>query len=69
MSLTDIMSQANLHVWAEVALVMFVLLFVGVVAYVFSRRNRDRFDRARRLPLDDAPIDTGVQETSRHERR
>ena len=69
MSLTDIMSEAHLHVWAEIALVMFVVLFVAVVAYVFSRRNRATFDRASRLPLDDAPTATGAQENSRHERR
>jgi cbb3-type cytochrome oxidase subunit 3 len=69
MSLTDIMSEANLHFWAEVALVMFVALFVGVVLYVFARRNRAAFDHASRLPLDDAPTRTGVQENSRHECR
>ncbi len=69
MSLTDVMSEANLHVWAEVALVMFVLLFAAVCVYVFARRNRARFDRASRLPLDDAPTVPGAQEKSPHERR
>jgi cbb3-type cytochrome oxidase subunit 3 len=69
MSLTDVMSDANLHVWAEVALVIFVVLFIGVCVYVFSRRNRAKFDRASRLPLDAAPTGAGVQENSRHERR
>lgn len=69
MSLTDVMSEANLHFWAEVALVMFVALFAGVVIYVFSRRNRATFDHASRLPLDDAPTGTAVQENPRHERR
>ena len=55
MSLTDLMSRAQLHVWAEAALVMFVLIFLGVCAYAFSRGNRETFDRARRLPLDDVP--------------
>lgn len=38
-----------------VTLVSFAV-FIGIVAWAWSRRNRSRFDEAARLPLeDDAP--------------
>ena len=52
MSLSDIMSQAGLSSWAEAALIVFFVVFVGIVLYVALRR-RGAWDRARRLPLDD----------------
>jgi cbb3-type cytochrome oxidase subunit 3 len=69
MSLADIMSAADLHGWAEIGLVLFFALFLGVLGYVFSRRNRATFERASRMPLDDGPVQAEVQENSRHERR
>jgi cbb3-type cytochrome oxidase subunit 3 len=55
MSLSDIMSGSGLHVFAEIGLILFLLLFAGVIAYTFARRNRETFERARHAPLDDAP--------------
>jgi cytochrome c oxidase cbb3-type subunit IV len=40
-----------------VALVLFVVLFVGVIAYVFWPGNRKKFDEASKLPLDDEEND------------
>ena len=53
MSLTDVMSAADLDVYAQVALVAFIIAFVLIVWRVLSRRNDATFDRARRMPLDD----------------
>ena len=36
-----------------VALVLFIALFVGMVAYVFWPGNKKKFDEAAQLPLDD----------------
>jgi cytochrome c oxidase cbb3-type subunit IV len=36
-------------------LLLFVGMFVLVLAYVFWPGNNDRFERARRLPLDNDP--------------
>lgn len=36
----------------SVALIFFIVLFVAVLAYVFWPGNRDKFDRAARLPLE-----------------
>ena len=35
-----------------VVLVLFVVLFVGIVAYVFWPGNKKKFDEAAQLPLD-----------------
>ncbi len=36
----------------SVALIFFILLFAGVVAYVFWPGNRDKFERAARIPFE-----------------
>lgn len=43
---------------AEVGLLVFVGIFLVVIWYAFSRRNRATFERASRLPLEnDKPSD------------
>ena len=54
MSLSELVSALRLHVWAEIALVLFLALFAGVLIYAFGRKRADVFDRARRMPLDEA---------------
>jgi len=53
MSLSDVMSGANLQAWAQVALVLFAGAFLAVLVHAVLRGNRDLFERARRLPLDE----------------
>jgi len=36
-----------------IGLVLFLGLFVGICAYAFWPKNRDKFRRAARLPLDE----------------
>ena len=38
------------QVWG---MVLFIILFAGVLAYALWPANRDKFDRAARAPLDD----------------
>jgi cbb3-type cytochrome oxidase subunit 3 len=52
MSLADVMGAMHLPVYAEIGLLVFVSLFIGVLVTVFSRKNRATFDRARFLPLE-----------------
>jgi len=33
--------------------VVSMLVFIGIVAWAYSRKNRDSFDEAARLPFDD----------------
>ena len=67
MRLTDIMSGADISIYTEIALIICLTVFVGVVAYAVSKRNRELFAHARSLPLaDDAPIaPTASKEDSR----
>lgn len=52
MRLSDVMSAAGLSSWAEAGLVISVITFVAIVAWVFLRR-RSRWEHIKRLPLDD----------------
>ncbi len=57
MSLADVMGHAGLAIYAEVALVLFLVVFVAVVARTFSPRRRAEMERAAQLPLeDDGPV-------------
>ena len=54
MKLSDIMSAAGLSGYAEVALIIFFLVFMSVAVYLlFSRRQR--WEHVARMPLDDEP--------------
>ena len=53
MKLSDIVSAAGLHVYAEVALVLFLLVFIAVSIDLIAKRRADEFAHARLLPLDD----------------
>ena len=53
MRLSEIMSHAGLAFYAEVALVIFFVVFVAIVLRVFSRSRRAKYDAAARMPLDD----------------
>ncbi|HEY3498330.1 MAG TPA: hypothetical protein VGK73_26730 [Polyangiaceae bacterium] len=51
MKLSDVMSAMNLSIYAEVALLLFIGVFVGVLVEVFSSGRR--YDAMRLLPLED----------------
>ncbi len=53
MSLTELMSGANLDGYAQVSLLLFLLAFVLVLWRVFSPRFKSTYDKAARMPLDD----------------
>jgi cbb3-type cytochrome oxidase subunit 3 len=54
MKLSDIMAHAGLAGYAEIALVLFVFAFLMISWWVFRPTNTAGFDRAARMPLDDA---------------
>lgn len=57
MRLSDIMANAGLAGWAQVALVLFLLAFVVILVAIFAPSRRAEFDRASRMPLtDDTPV-------------
>ena len=52
MSLSDIVSNAGFAIYAQVALVIFFLVFVGIVIYLFVRR-KSSWEHLRHLPLEE----------------
>lgn len=53
MRLSDIMSNAGLAGYAEVALILFLLAFLGIVIATFRPGNRAAMDAAGRMPIED----------------
>lgn len=65
MSLTDVMSGAGLAVYAEIAMVIFLVIFVGVAANLMLRRDRAELIAASRMPLEDTAADPTEREVER----
>lgn len=53
MSLTEIMSNAGLSRYAEVALLLFVFAFAVILWRIFRPSQRKWLEQQGRLPLDD----------------
>ena len=53
MRLSDIMSNMNLSFYPQVALVIFLAVFVAVVVRVFSKSAAKDYEEASKLPLED----------------
>ena len=51
-SLSDVVGAAGLHTYAEIALIIFFVVFVLVVVRALMTRSRD-LEHVARLPLDD----------------
>ena len=67
MSLSDVMSGVGLHLFAEVGLVLFGAAFLAIAVTTFLRRNREHFERARLLPLEDEAAAARTGERATHE--
>ena len=67
MSLTDVMSGFGLQIFAEAGLVLFGAAFLAIAVTTFLGRNREDFERARFLPLEDAPDAPLAGERAIHE--
>ena len=53
MSLTEIMSNAGLSRYAEIALLLFFFAFIVIVWRIFRPARRKWLEQQARLPLDD----------------
>lgn len=51
-SIADVVSASGLHIYAEIALVLFFIAFATILTQVLTRRQ-STWDRAARLPFDD----------------
>ncbi|MCA9519734.1 MAG: cbb3-type cytochrome c oxidase subunit 3 [Myxococcales bacterium] len=47
------MSNMHLSHWAQIALVLFMAIFLGVVLYLVVFAKRETMDRMARMPLDE----------------
>ena len=56
MKLSDIMAAAGLSFYAQVALVLFLIVFVAIAIRTFLPSRSRELDEAARLPLDDEPV-------------
>jgi cbb3-type cytochrome oxidase subunit 3 len=53
MSLTELMSGANLDGYAQISLILFLVAFGLVLWRIFSPRFAETYQKAARMPLDD----------------
>lgn len=53
MKLSDIVGNAGLSIYAQIALVIFMAAFVAIIVWVLRPGSRDRFRRDAMIPLDD----------------
>lgn len=67
MRLSDVMSAAGLSAYAEVALVIFLFVFVAICVRTLRPGRAAEMDAASRLPFDDAEIPTPRVEEPSHE--
>ena len=49
----DVVSGAGLSIYAEVALVIFLIAFLGIVISLFAPGKRRTYEHLRRLPIDE----------------
>ncbi len=65
MKLSDIMSNSGLSGYAEIALVIFLAVFIGVAIRTFAPSRNREMQEAARLPLDDGK-QVGVRNGEEH---
>lgn len=56
MKLSDIMGYADLSIYAEVAMVIFLLVFVTIAVRLWLPSKQDALREASMLPLNDEPL-------------
>jgi len=55
MHLVDIVSHAGMGIFAEIAMILFLLAFAVIAIATYRPGNRGAMDAAARLPLEDEP--------------
>jgi len=58
MSLSDVMGEQGLSIYAEVGLVIFLVVFLSVVVWTMCK-PRSEMDLDAQIPLDDSRVVTG----------
>ena len=52
MKLSDVVAHAGLSIYAEIALILFFIVFVAVVVRLWAPSHRAELEAQRMLPLD-----------------
>ncbi len=65
MKLSDVMSAMHLAHYAEIALLIFFFVFLAVLVHVMRREPKERWERARYLPLEpkSEPVNSEIRGT------
>lgn len=56
MKLSDIMSHANLSIYTEIAMVLFMLVFIATAIRLWLPGRQKALQEAAQLPLNDEPV-------------
>ena len=64
-SISDVVGAAGLHGYAEIALILFFVVFVAVALRALFTRRAD-LDRLARMPLDDTTTPQHAAEQGEH---
>ena len=59
MRLSDMVAGLGPAGLTEIAMVIFLVSFAGIVVYVAMRGNRKHFEEAKNLPFDDGAVGEG----------
>lgn len=54
MRLSELVSNLTPTHFTQLALLIFLITFAGIVLYACARDNRELFEHARHMPLDDS---------------
>ena len=65
MKLSDIMGNAGLSFYAQVALVIFLGVFIAVTIRTWAPSRKRELDEASMIPLNDEPLPTRSASASR----
>ena len=65
MKLSDIMGHAGLSIYAQIALVLFLVAFAAILVRTFRPSRRDEMEAARRLPLEESEPVSSIAHVSK----
>jgi cbb3-type cytochrome oxidase subunit 3 len=57
MKLSDVVGNAGLSTFAEIAMIVFLVAFVAIVVRLFWPSRKDPLERQRFIPLEDDPVE------------
>lgn len=54
---SEVLTNSGLSILPTVAMVLFVLVFIGVVIWTFKKSNNEVFKASEQIPLDDSNLE------------